>query len=247
MTLLRAAVDRDPARAEFALRWRDTVGGLLATFATPEIAAQLNAERMKWLSVPDERVRALAAFDRGVATEIQAAIAGPLSGPQPKRTQVVPPAARGELRAAARHFEAALAADPSLAEAALHLGRVTLLDGRDVEAGRWLRAAAAAEGPSARYLGLMFLGVIAERQGRFDDAAAQYRAAHEAFRWGQAAPLALSHVLMRAGREREAHEALRAHLTTSDRRVVEPLWTYLANPATDLGPTLDLLRAEVWR
>jgi predicted Zn-dependent protease len=98
-----------------------------------------------------------------------------------------------------------------------------------------------------RYLALMFLGVIAERQARFDDAEKQYRAALDTFRWGQAAPLALSHVLMRAGREQEAHETLAAHFTATRGRVVEPLWTYLANPATDLGPSLDQLRAEVWR
>ncbi len=73
------------------------------------------------------------------------------------------------------------------------------------------------------------------------------RAALDTFRWGQAAPLALSHVLMRTGREPEAHETLALHFTTTRGRAVEPLRTYLANPATDLGPSLDQLRAEVWR
>jgi tetratricopeptide (TPR) repeat protein len=246
-TLLRAAVARRSELAPFARRWRETVAGLLHAFGAPEIASNLSTNGMKWLPESEEQLRAMAAFEMGITAEIQAAVAGPLSGPQPKRTSAVPPDARRELRAAARHFEVALAADPACTEAALHLGRVTLLDGRDVEAARWLRAASAAHSVPVRYLGMMFLGVIAERQARYDEAAKQYRAALDTFPWGQAAPLALSHVLMRAGWEQEARETLAVHFARTRGRTVEPLWTYLANPATDLGPSLDQLRAEVWR
>ena len=107
--------------------------------------------------------------------------------------------------------------------------------------------AAAADTLPVRYLAMMLLGAIAERQGRYDDAAKQYRAALDTFQWGQAAPLALSHVYMRTGREQEARASLAEHFTITRGRTVEPLWTYLANPATDLGPSLDQLRAEVWR
>jgi len=92
----------------------------------------------------------------------------------------------------------------------------------------------------------MFLGAIAERGSRYADAERLYLDAREAFPRGQSAPLALSHVLMREGREADARTAVARHFT-GRARVVEPLWTYLADPATDLGPTLDLLRAEVWR
>jgi hypothetical protein len=246
-TLLRAAVDRGSEQTPFARRWRETVPGLLHAFGAPEIASNLSTNGMTWLPGSEEQLRAMAAFEMGVTAEIQAAVAGPLSGPQPKRTTVVPPDARRELRVAARHFEVALAADPACVEAALHLGRVTLLDGRDAEAERWLRVASAAHSVPVRYLAMMFLGVMAERQARYDDAAKHYRAALDIFRWGQAAPLALSHVLMRAGREQEARDTLAVHFTTTGGRTVEPFWTYLANPATHLGPSLDQLRAEVWR
>ncbi len=245
-TLLRGAVDRSSGQAEFARRWSGTVGGLLHALGAAEIASNLTTGK-NWLTLSEGQQRALAAVERGITAEIQAAVAGPLSGPPPTRTPVVPLDARRELKVAARHFEDALAADPSCTEAALHLGRVRLLDGRDAEAERSLRVAATADTIPVRYLAMMFLGVIAERQARYDDAATQYRAAFEAFRWGQSAPLALSHVLMRTGREQEAREALAVHFTTTRGRTVEPLWTYLANPATDLGPSLDQLRAEVWR
>ena len=144
-TLLRAAVERSSGQAEFARRWRGTVAGLLQAFGAAEIASNLTANGMKWLTRSEAQLRALAAVEKGITAEIQAAVAGPLSGPQPKRTPVVPLDARSELRVAARHFEDALAADPSCAEAALHLGRVKLLDGRDAEAERSLRVAAAGD------------------------------------------------------------------------------------------------------
>ena len=112
--------------------------------------------------------------------------------------------------------------------------------------GRFVLAAAADTLP-VRYLAMMFLGVDRGAPGALRRCRETVRAALDTFRWGQAAPLALSHVLMRTGREQEARETLAAHFTTTRGRTVEPLWTYLANPATDLGPSLDQLRAEVWR
>jgi Tfp pilus assembly protein PilF len=132
-------------------------------------------------------------------------------------------------------------------EAALHIGRILIVAGREIDADRPLRLAAASPDRPVRYLAMMFLGAIAERQSRYADAEGQYQAAFEAFPWGQSAPLALSHVLMREGREPEARAAVARHFAGTGGRVVEPLWTYLADPGTDLGPTLNLLRAEVWR
>jgi hypothetical protein len=37
------------------------------------------------------------------------------------------------------------------------------------------------------------------------------------------------------------------HFTATRGRICEPLWTYLADPATEPAATLDELRAEVWR
>jgi len=148
---------------------------------------------------------------------------------------------------AAGHFEDALASDRECTDAALHLGRIKLVEGRDADAERPLRIAAASEDAPVRYLALLFLGTIAERQARFEDAEAQYRAAMTHFRWGQSAPLALSHVLMRIGREPEARALLVEHFEGVRGRTIDPLWTYLSDPATDLGPALDLLRAGTWR
>src|SRR5205085_2097504 len=109
---------------------------------------------------------ARAAFALGLDEEIRAAVAGPLSGTLPKRNVPVPPEARLALAAAARHFQEALAADAGDAAAALHLGRIMIVAGREIDADRPLHVAAAAPDAPVRYLAIMFLGAIAERQSR---------------------------------------------------------------------------------
>jgi len=240
--LLRAALERDPARAAFARRWRSTVAALLHAAGARELATRIGPEAE---SKPQARART--AFALGLTEEIRAAVAGPLSGKPPKRSAPVTAEARRALLEAARHFQDAVARDPTDVEAALHLGRILIVAGREIDADRPLRLAAASPDRPVRYLAMLFLGAIAERQSRYADAEGQYRAAGEAFPWGQSAPLALSHVLMREGREPEARAAVARHFAGTGGRVVEPLWTYLADPETDPGPTLNLLRAEVWR
>jgi hypothetical protein len=246
-TLLRAALERDPARAVFARRWRSTVAGLLYAYGARDLAASLGPEALPWLAGTRQQAEARAAFASGLREEIGAAVAGPLSGNLPKRSVTITPEARRALSNASRHFQDALARDPANGEAALHLGRVMLVGGYEIDADRPLRLAAAAADRPVRYLALMFLGAIAERRSQYGDAERLYLEARDAFPWGQSASLALSHVLMRDGREADARAAVKRHFTGAGARLVEPLWTYLADPATDLGPTLNLLRAEVWR
>ena len=246
-SLMRAAVDRDPARVTFARRWRSTVAGLLYAYGARELAATIALDMMPWLAEPDQQTQARSAFSLGLTVEIGAAVAGPLSGNLPKRSAPLRVEARRALLDASKHFQNALARDPTDTEAALHLGRVFAVAGREVDADRPLRAAAASPDRPVRYLAMMFLGTIAERQSQYSDAERLYLQALETFPWGQSAPLALSHVLMRQGREADARATVARHFGGTRARVVEPLWTYLSDPATDLGPSLNLLRAEVWR
>jgi hypothetical protein len=245
--LLRAALDRDRTRAAFARRWRSTVAGLLYAYGARDLATSVGPEALPWLDATKPQAEARAAFALGLTAEIGAAVAGPLSGAPPKRSVALTPEAHRALLNAAGHFQDALARDPADAEAALHLGRVLMVAAREIEADRALQVAAAGPDRPVRYLALMFLGSIAERRSRYAEAERLYLAARDAFPWGQSASLALSHVLMRDGREADARATVVRHFTGTGVRVVEPLWTYLADPATDLGPTLNLLRADVWR
>jgi tetratricopeptide (TPR) repeat protein len=223
------------------------VSGLLDAFGAPDLAKEVDARGRESWPESNDAAAAGKAFAQGITHEIQAAVAGRLSGPPPARPFVIPPDAISALRHAAEDYTAALAADPANLQIALHLGRVLLILGRDGEAASHLRAASSSVNPAVRYLALMFAGALEERAGRLDAALVQYRRARDAFRWGQSAPVALSHALMRAGRDVEARDALAEHFKGTGGRVCEPLWTYLADPSTDLGPTLDELRAEVWR
>lgn len=246
-TLLRAAVAEDAAVVDYARRWRETVSGLLDAFNARDLARDLDRGGREWWPESRQTEAARKAFGDGLGHEIAAAVAGRLSGPAPTRAVMIAPEAVVPLHQADTDYGRALALDPGLVEAALHRGRVSMLLWHDADAAALLRPAAAAVNPSVRYLALMFAGALDERAGRVDAAIEQYRRARETFRWAQSAPLALSHALMRAGRDAEARDALTAFFTGTRGRICDPLWTYLADPSTDLGPTLDELRAEVWR
>jgi tetratricopeptide (TPR) repeat protein len=246
-TLMRAAVARDAAQIDYAVRWRDTVSGLLEAYGARDLAKSLDSSGHEWWPQSKAESEARTAFTDGLTHEIRAAVAGRLSGPPPTHPFVIPPDATSALRLAAGDYERALEIDPRLVEAALHLGRVVILLGRDADGVPRLRDASTAADSAVRYLALMFLGAVNERGRRLDAAIDQYRQASEAFRWGQSAPLAISHALMRAGRDEDARTVLTDHFNATRGRACDPLWTYLADPATDLGPTLDELRAEIWR
>ncbi len=245
--LLRAAVARDAAAADYARRWRDTISGLLDAFNARALAKEIDRDGRDWWPESKETEAARKAYADGLTHEIQAAVAGPLSGPPPAQSVGMAREAVVPLHQAQLDYARALGLDPRRTDAALHLGRVELLLWHDAEAAAQLRAAASATNPSVRYLALMYLAAIDEHAGRLDAAIEQYRRARATFRWAQSAPLALSHALMRAGRDAEARDVLADHFNSTSQRSWDPLWTYLADPATDLGPTLDELRAEIWR
>ncbi len=123
--------------------------------------------------------------------------------------------ARGHLERAHRSLRSAVAADPSLAEARLRLGRVAWRLGETSEARSALEEVLA-RGPTARtgFLAHLFLGRIHEDAGRLDDAARSYEAALALDPHAQSARLALSHVRLRLGSpgvaRREVEESVRA-------------------------------------
>jgi tetratricopeptide (TPR) repeat protein len=243
--LIDAVRQRSPAHATFVRRWRIVVAGLLNAYGASAWAEGLESAAAGEATTHVESSRA---FERGLVSEIQAAMAGDVSGPSRPYAGRFPRAAEAPLLAAAREYEAALAAHPGFSEAALHLGRVRMMLGHDDAATRWLTHAAAEEKRGrVLYLATLFLGAIAERQGQHADAERHYRVALADYRWGQAAAFALAQLLSRLGREDEARAVLIEHFQRTRRQVVEPLWTYLAESGEQLGRSLSELRAETWR
>jgi len=147
--------------------------------------------------------------------------------------------------AAEKALRDALALDPGLQEARLRLGKLLLDLGRAVEAESLLaevdeRAADARQ----RYLARLFLGRVAERLGRPEEALRLYRLALEAWPDSQAARLALAHALERSSGPAAPLVLVGATLGASRRRdrVEDPWWLYLSGP-------IELTRAlleHVW-
>ena len=154
--------------------------------------------------------------------------------------------AQGTWTGAATALVEALKEDPSLHAAALHLGRIRMLQGQPLEAIRLFRSALASVDPAVAYLAALFLGSLEEREERFVEAESLYRDALARIPYGQAAPLALAQLLSRTGREAEARGVLAAGLLRPRAFVVEPMWAY-GPPDEDPATQIDLLRMEVWK
>jgi tetratricopeptide (TPR) repeat protein len=132
-----------------------------------------------------------------------------------------------------RAFRDVLALDPGVHEARLHLGRLLLVRGRTIEAELPLEEVAARTGDDRqRYLARLFLGRLAERRGRLDDAARSYTHALGGWPDSQAARLALAYALERSSGPAAARLLVAGTLAASRRleRAEDPQWFYVFGP-----------------
>ena len=145
--------------------------------------------------------------------------------------------------AAEKALRDALALDPGLQEARLRLGKLLLDVGRAVEAEALL-AEVDERGADdrQRYLARLFLGRVAERLGRPEEALHLYRLALEAWPDSQAARLALAHGLEVSSGPAAPLVLVGATLEASRRpdRVDDPWWLFLFGP-------VELTRAALER
>jgi tetratricopeptide (TPR) repeat protein len=127
----------------------------------------------------------------------------------------------------------ALALDEGLLEARLRLGRLLVVQGRLIEAEAILEDVEAhARDDRLRYLARLFLGRLAERQGRHDEAARAYTRALEGWPDSQAARLALGRAVERSSGPTAALPLVAASLAASQRpdRSADPWWLYRFGP-----------------
>ena len=127
----------------------------------------------------------------------------------------------------------ALALDPGLHEALLHLGRVLILQGRLIEAEPLLEDVERRSGDARqRYLARLFLGRVAEQRGRPDEAARAYARALEGWPDSQAARIGLAHVLERSTGPAAARPLVASTLAAARRldRAADPWWLYPFGP-----------------
>jgi tetratricopeptide (TPR) repeat protein len=232
-----------PAQDDFARRWYDLMYELARQSAPRLVVEQMRTYAQdRWPHDP-----ARDRFMRGLEAEIRGSVEG----------RIGPPAQSGplDLRSlqahwfwlAAREYREALERNPGLHAAALHLGRIHTTQGDMASAEPLLRQALTSPDPRIRYLSMLLLGSIDERRRQFSQAEQHYRSAIEQYPEGQAAVFAVAQLLSRTGREDEARDTLNRQLVPGRERAVEPLWTYLARPESELAAKLDELRVEVWR
>jgi tetratricopeptide (TPR) repeat protein len=153
---------------------------------------------------------------------------------------------RVHLQTAHRLLRSAVAADPSLAEARLRLGRVAWRLGETAEARSALEEVLAGKPkPAAAFLAHLFLGRLDEDAGRLADAARAYDAALAFDTRSQAARVALSHAFLRLGNAAAARSEMEKAVGFAGRRP-EPdaFWLYPWGPSVGAEERLEALRRE---
>ncbi len=202
---LSAAVARDPESAWFVHQW------FFALSLAIKDAARRDALVARWHAQP--WYPATDAMGRALLLEI--------TGVQ--RDSPVP----GVFNAARPLYNQAIAAHLQIA--AVHLGRIEMLRGNDVDARRLLATAATnSHWPTTTYLANLFLGSMDERDGDRESAERRYRLAVDAVPRAQSGRLALAAFLGRSGRTADARRAM-AGPPIDDRSMsaFDPWWSYL--------------------
>ena len=239
--LLDRTVSLKRPQEDFVWRWYAAMPQRVKSLGGSGIENRLDAYvQNRW---GQNRARML--YLRGLEFEWRGANEDRITGPGQSLISIRNQA-QGTWTGAAKALVEALKEDPSLHGAALHLGRIRMLQARPLEASPLFRSALTSVDPAVAYLAALFLGSLEEREERFAEAEALYRDALARIPYGQAAPLALAQLLSRTGREAEARDILAAGLLRPRAFVVEPMWAY-GPPDEDPATQIDLLRMEVWK
>jgi tetratricopeptide (TPR) repeat protein len=168
----------------------------------------------------------------------------------PPRFREAAHAAAGErvarYRQARSFFEDAIASDDGLTLARVRLGRVRWrLGEREAGQAALENAAERSADPQLSYLAHLFLGRVHEDSGRLQQAVEHYRLSLSLDPSAQAAAVALSHALRRAGEVEEAREVLRRALAHAGRRAGRDAYRdYLVGDAVHFRDELAALRQE---
>jgi len=232
------------AASRFGRRWYGMAEGLLKYFGDEAAAKALATRVGDRFDDPAPRRKARLAYRRGVIWELHAGREGEFLVPGQMHNERADVLQR-DFVAAAVELNTALKLDPTLLDAALHLGRIRMLEGNHREAVELLRRAAASPVPPVAHLSHLFLGALAERQSAWEDAEQEYRQALSLFPNAQSATMALSQLLDRRNRGAEATQRLTAMVRLANARIADPWWWYFDEASPEPATQLALLRAEI--
>ena len=243
----RRLLDRVAAIArpqeDFVWRWYTAMAALLEELRATGLARRLRVYGAKRWPPTGARER----YVRGIQFEARGNAGGRVLRPGESRVVHGPEELRSHwFVLAAEAFAAALKEDPKLGCAALHLGRIRMIQGNFDEAAGLLRQALTDVDPAVAYLAHLFLGSLEERNDSFEKAEQLYRQAIVVFPYGQSAPLALAQLLSRTNRDGEARTVL-FNRPPKAPRAIEPGWAFAAGLTVESGTRIAMLRAETWK
>lgn len=152
---------------------------------------------------------------------------------------------RGSFQAAEKRYRQALALDPTLFEARIHLGRVLTRLERPADAVAELETAIGqASDPAETYLVHLLAGRAEEGRGRLEEAAAHHRKATAALPGAEAGWVALAHVLDRLGERGPATAAVARVVGADSEYEIDPYRAYHVGPRG--GPKAALAALKAW-
>jgi tetratricopeptide (TPR) repeat protein len=245
---LLSVLMRRPEEHGFGRRWYLAMALRTHWDLCPDDAARWVRAALAWF--PDDAELLLARGTAEDVAELRRPESLPARGVLPPRlareAEAEAASRRQLLERAKRSFEEALKSNPGLHEARVRLGGVLWRLGRRAEARACLEPAVAAGAePSLLYLAHLFLGRVHEDEGRLPQAEAAYRAAVGVEEDGQAAAVALSHVLQAAGQAEASREVLDRLVRQAWRPADDPYWAHRGGRYLDAEALLEELRGEV--
>lgn len=231
---IASLISDDPALAGYAARWYGAMAGLAEGQNRWYDALEWAERGVGALPGSAQMQLVLGSIEETLAT---------LSAPADERLAAVE---RRHLEKASHAFTAALAADPSLVEARLRLGRVALRLGDFDSARTALAQVAGGKGDrSVVFLAPFFLGRVDEAAGRLEAAVTSYTAAIALMPQCQSARIALSHARLGLGDPKTARQELERALGPAGNRLrPDPFWLYSWGPSVGATGRLEELRRE---
>jgi tetratricopeptide (TPR) repeat protein len=226
-----------PQQIAFVMRWYRGVAAVLRLNGALTAAQAIDRRRWDLAMRQPQFGRALDALASGIASEYAGCVDGDASRGDPR-----------QFASAVHDFTEALNIDPGLLEAALHLGRIRMLEEDVAEARAAFQRAASSPSRSTAYLAHLFLGSLAERDSAWDEAEQHYRDAQSILPVGQAAALSLAALLDRRGFADGSADAIASMFErTALRQIADPWWAYFNALGRDPDVILRALRTEVSR
>jgi tetratricopeptide (TPR) repeat protein len=235
--LLSRGLQAAPEQVAFVTRWYRGVAAVLRLNGAFTAAQAIDRRRWDLAMRQPQFGHALDVLTSGIAAEYAGCVQEDVVASDPR-----------QFASAVHDFTEALTIDPALLDAALHLGRIRMLQGDATEARQLFQRAVASPSRATAYLAHLFLGAIAERESAWNEAERHYRDAQSILPAGQAAALSIAALLDRRGLAPESASAIQSMFErTALRQIADPWWAYFNGLGRDPDVILRALRTEVSR